>query len=58
MEFPTLILGVPLIFAVLTYEDWFPTILLIVVGQESSTKGSKVSYIIRSYIREQSYQVL
>ena len=43
MEFLTLILGALLFLAVLTYRDWFPTILLIIMGQGSRTKDTGLS---------------
>ena len=43
MEFPTLILGVSLFFAVLTDKDWFPTILVIIMSRGPDTKRSRVN---------------
>ena len=43
MKFPTLILSVPLFLVMLTDKDWFPFILLTIMGQGSSTEGSRVS---------------
>ena len=43
IKFPTLILSVPLFLAMLTDRDWFPAILLTIMGRGSSTEGSGVS---------------
>ena len=51
MKFPTLILSVPLFLAMLTDRDWFLVILLTVMGQGSSTRGSEVMAFVRSSSR-------